>query len=102
MNLISLFNIILSGALCLKNTFFIQTCTISFTKISFIQAIKYPYLVNLFTIINKFIKQEYFITYIKEISVKNVAQTYIKEVFLRHGVLAKIILDKDTKFILAF
>ena len=30
------------------------------------------------------------------------AQIYLKEVFLRYGILAKIILDKDTKFILAF
>ena len=30
------------------------------------------------------------------------AQTYIKEVFLRYRVLTKIILDRDTKFILVF
>ena len=30
------------------------------------------------------------------------AQVYIKEVFARHEVLNKIILDKDTRFILAF
>ena len=30
------------------------------------------------------------------------AQIYIKEVFLRYRVLAKIILDRDTKFILIF
>ena len=30
------------------------------------------------------------------------AQVYIKEVFVRYGVLNKIILDRDTKFILAF
>ena len=30
------------------------------------------------------------------------AQVYIKEVFIRHRVLDKIILDKDTRFILIF
>ena len=29
-------------------------------------------------------------------------QVYIKEVFVRHRVLAKIILDKDTRFMSAF
>ena len=29
-------------------------------------------------------------------------QTYVKEVFLKYRVLDKIILDKDTKFILVF
>ena len=48
----SLFNIILSNTPCFINTSFIQTYTISFTKISFIQVIKYPYLVNLSTITN--------------------------------------------------
>ena len=57
---------------------------------------------SIFIIINKFIKQGYFIAYIKEILVKDVVQVYIKEVFIRYGVLAKIILDRDIKFILAF
>ena len=30
------------------------------------------------------------------------AQVYIKEVFLRHRVLTKIILNRDTRFILVF
>ena len=51
---------------------------------------------------DKFTKWEYFIAYIEEILAKDVAQVYIKEVFLRYRVLDKIILDKDTKFILAF
>ena len=29
-------------------------------------------------------------------------QVYIKEVFIKYGVLDKIILDRDTRFILAF
>ena len=57
---------------------------------------------SIFIIINKFTKWGYFIAYIKEILVKDVAQVYIKEVFSRHGVLNKIILDRDTKFISAF
>ena len=57
---------------------------------------------SIFIIINKFTKWGYFIAYIKEISVEDIAQVYIKEVFLRHRVLNKIILDKDTRFILAF
>ena len=51
-NLVSLSNIILASTLYLKNTSFIQTCTISSAKISSVQAIKYPHLVNLSTIIN--------------------------------------------------
>ena len=54
------------------------------------------------TLIDKFTKQEYFIAYTEEILVKDIVQVYIKEVFLRYRVLDKIILDKDTKFILIF
>jgi len=38
-------------------------------------------------------KWGYFILYIEEISVKDVAHIYIKEVFSRHGLPEKIILD---------
>ena len=51
---------------------------------------------------NKFTKQGYFIACTKEILVKDIAQIYIKEIFVRHRVLIKIILDKDTRFITAF
>ena len=51
-NLVSLFNIILFSTLYFKNTSFIQICAISSTKISFMQAMKYPYLMNLSIIIN--------------------------------------------------
>ena len=40
--------------------------------------------------------------YIEEILVEDIIKIYIKEVFLRHRVLNKIILDKDLRFILAF
>ena len=57
---------------------------------------------SIFIIIDKFTKWGYFITYIKEILVKDIVQVYIKKVFTRYRVLNKIILDRNTKFILAF
>ena len=57
---------------------------------------------SIFIIVNKFTKWGYFIAYIKEILVKDMVQVYIKKVFTRYGVLDKIILDKDTRFILVF
>ena len=57
---------------------------------------------TIFIIINKFTKWGYFITYTEEILVKNIAQIYIKEIFVKYRVLAKIILDRDTRFIIAF
>ena len=56
----------------------------------------------IFIIINKFIKQGYFVIYTKEISAEDITQIYIKEVFIRYKVLAKIILDRDIRFITAF
>ena len=56
----------------------------------------------IFIIINKFIKQGYFIIYTEEILVEDIAQIYIKEVFIRYRVSAKIILDRDTRFIAVF
>ena len=56
----------------------------------------------IFIIINKFTKWGYFIIYTKEISAKDIAQIYIKEIFIKHRVLAKIILDRDTRFIIVF
>ena len=56
----------------------------------------------MFIIIDKFIKWGYFITYTEEILAEDIAQTYIKEVFLKYRVLDKIILNKDTRFISAF
>ena len=57
---------------------------------------------SIFIIIDKFTKWGYFIAYTKEILVKDIAQVYIKEVFTKYRVLDKIILNKDTQFILAF
>jgi len=52
--------------------------------------------------VDKLIKWGYFIVYTKEILVEDVARVYIKEVFIRHRVLDKIILDRDLRFIIAF
>ena len=56
----------------------------------------------IFIIINKFTKQRYFIAYTKEILVEDIAQIYIKEIFIRYRVLAKIISDRDIRFIIVF
>jgi len=52
--------------------------------------------------VDKLIKWGYFIVYTKEISVEDIARIYIKEVFIRHRVLDKIILDRDLRFIIVF
>ena len=57
---------------------------------------------TIFIIVNKFIKWGYFIVYIEEILVEDIAQIYIKEIFIKYGVSAKIILDKNTRFITVF
>ena len=42
-------------------------------------------------IVDKLIKWGYFIVYIEEILVEDMARIYIKEVFIRYGALIKII-----------
>ena len=56
----------------------------------------------IFVIVNKFTKWGYFIIYTEEILAKDIVQIYIKEVFVRHEVLIKIILDRDMRFIVVF
>ena len=56
----------------------------------------------IFIIINKFTKQGYFIIYTKKISVEDIAQIYIKKIFIRYKVPVKIILNRDTRFITVF
>ena len=51
---------------------------------------------------DKFTKWGYFVVYTEEILAEDIAQIYIKEVFVRYRVLAKIILDRDIRFIAAF
>jgi hypothetical protein len=53
-------------------------------------------------IVDKLIKWGYFIVYIEEILVEDIARIYIKEVFARYRALGKIILDRDLRFILVF
>ena len=53
-------------------------------------------------IVNKFTKWGYFIIYTEEILAEDIVQIYIKEIFVRYKVPAKIILDRDTRFITAF
>ena len=38
----------------------------------------------------------------EEITAKELVKIYVKEVFVRYRVLAKIILDRDLKFVLEF
>ena len=56
----------------------------------------------IFIIVDKFTKWGYFIAYIEEILVENIAQIYIKEIFIRYRVLIKIILNRDTRFVAVF
>ena len=51
---------------------------------------------------DKLTKWGYFIICIEEILVEDMAWIYIKEVFIRHRVLDKVILDRDLRFILVF
>ena len=53
-------------------------------------------------IVDKLIKQGYFIVYIEEISAEDIARIYIKEVFIKYRALIKIILDRDLRFIVVF
>jgi len=53
-------------------------------------------------IVDKLIKWEYFIACTEEMLVEDIARIYIKEVFIRHGVPNKIILDRDLRFIAVF
>jgi len=53
-------------------------------------------------IVNKLMKWGYFIACTKEILVEDVARIYIREVFIRHRALDKIILDRDPRFIVVF
>ena len=57
---------------------------------------------TIFIIVDKFTKWGYFIAYIEEILADDIVQVYVKEVFARYRVLNKIILDRDTRFILVF
>ena len=51
---------------------------------------------------DKLIKWGYFIACIEEILAEDIAKIYVKEVFIRHRALSKIILDRDLRFIAVF
>ena len=53
-------------------------------------------------VVDRYIKWGYFIVCIEEITVKRLVEIYIKEVFVRHRVPKKIILNRDPKFVLEF
>jgi len=52
--------------------------------------------------VDRITKWGYFILYIEEILVEDIARIYVKEVFSQHGLLEKIISDRDPKFVVAF
>jgi len=52
--------------------------------------------------VDKLIKWEYFIACIEETSAEDITRIYIKEVFIRHRALIKVILDRDLRFIVVF
>jgi len=57
---------------------------------------------TILVIIDKLTKWGYFIACIEEILAEDIIRIYVKEVFIRHGALSKIILDRDLRFIAAF
>ena len=44
-------------------------------------------------VVDKYIKWGYFIVYIEEITAKDLVKIYTKEIFVRYGLLVKIISD---------
>jgi len=57
---------------------------------------------NILVIVDKATKWGYFILYIEEMSAEDLSEVYIKEVFIWHGALVKIISDQDPRFITVF
>jgi small neutral amino acid transporter SnatA (MarC family) len=57
---------------------------------------------SILVIVDKFTKWGYFILYSKSITSEKLLRIYIKEVFIRHKILTKIIFNRDRKFILKF
>ena len=47
-------------------------------------------------------KWGYFIIYREEITAKDLVRIYTKEIFIKYGLLVKIISDRDLKFVLDF
>ena len=57
---------------------------------------------SILIVVDKFTKQGYFILYSKSIMLKELLRIYIKKIFIKHRVLAKIISNRDKKFVLKF
>jgi hypothetical protein len=58
---------------------------------------------NLILVItNKLIKYEYFISYLKEFIVEDLAYIFMKHVIINHGIPKEIINNKDKLFTLKF
>ena len=57
---------------------------------------------SILVVVDKFTKWGYFIAYKKSISAEELLKIYIKKVFVKYKALAKIISDRDIKFILIF
>jgi hypothetical protein len=57
---------------------------------------------SILIIVDKFTKWGYFILYLESIMAEKLLRIYIKEVFVRHRALTKIISNRDKKFILEF
>jgi hypothetical protein len=57
---------------------------------------------SILIVVDKFTKWGYFIACKESMSVKELSKVYIKKVFVRYGILIKIILNKNIKFILVF
>jgi hypothetical protein len=57
---------------------------------------------SILVVIDKFTKWGYFILYSESIMLEELSKIYIKEIFVKHRVLTKIISNRDRKFILKF
>src|SRR6266581_6921082 len=57
---------------------------------------------SILVIVDKATKWGYFILYIEEMSIEDLSEVYIKEIFAQHRVPMKIISDQDLRFIIVF
>jgi hypothetical protein len=57
---------------------------------------------NILVIINRLTKYTYFINYLKSLNVKDLAYTFLRIIFVNHGMPETIISDRDKLFISKF
>jgi hypothetical protein len=57
---------------------------------------------NILIITDRLTKYTYFINYLKSSNVKDLIYTFLRVIFINHGMLEIIILDQDKLFILKF